>query len=156
MFYPMRRPRTHMALVAQLDGESWLCDLGFGSYGIRAPMRLADSNEVRQDFDQFRLSRPNEREYLLQALVDGDWANQYAFDLSYQEWVDFMPANYLNSTHPDAIFVQKLLVVLQHPEGRNILLGDRLKTVARGEVQTREVHEHEIAGLLQKTFGLKT
>ena len=37
MFYPARRPRTHMALVAEVEGRRWLCDLGFGSYGIRAP-----------------------------------------------------------------------------------------------------------------------
>ena len=40
MFYPVRRPKTHMAIVLEMDGEKWLCDLGFGSYGIRAPMRL--------------------------------------------------------------------------------------------------------------------
>jgi N-hydroxyarylamine O-acetyltransferase len=40
MFYPVKRPKTHMALVLTLDGVRWLCDLGFGSYGIRAPMRL--------------------------------------------------------------------------------------------------------------------
>jgi N-hydroxyarylamine O-acetyltransferase len=36
MTYPVVRPRTHMALVVQLEDEPWLCDLGFGSYGIRA------------------------------------------------------------------------------------------------------------------------
>ena len=40
MFYPARRPKTHMAVVAEVDGRQWLCDLGFGSYGIRAPLAL--------------------------------------------------------------------------------------------------------------------
>ena len=40
MFYPARRPKTHMAIVAEVDSRQWLCDLGFGSYGIRAPMAL--------------------------------------------------------------------------------------------------------------------
>ncbi|MBS4099426.1 MAG: arylamine N-acetyltransferase [Sulfuricella sp.] len=155
MFYPMRRPRTHMALVAELDGTHWLIDLGFGSYGIRAPLRLDHHGEVAQDHDTYRLSRPNEREYLLQARVDGEWANQYAFDLSYQEWIDFMPANYLNSTHPDAIFVQKLLVVLHNPEGRAILLGNRLKTVTRGVAETREIGKDELPQVLREAFGLE-
>lgn len=56
MFYPARRPRTHMALVAEVEGRRWLCDLGFGSYGIRAPMALdVLDTEVRQDGDTFRL-----------------------------------------------------------------------------------------------------
>ncbi|MGM1331113.1 arylamine N-acetyltransferase family protein, partial [Klebsiella michiganensis] len=40
MFYPARRPKTHMAVVAEVEGRQWLCDLGFGSYGIRAPLAL--------------------------------------------------------------------------------------------------------------------
>ena len=46
-----------------------------------------------------------------------------------------MPANYLNSTHPDAIFVQKLLVVLHAPEGRSILLDNHLKTFRQGGIE---------------------
>lgn len=72
MFYPVRRPKTHMAIVLKVDGEEWLCDLGFGSYGIRAPMRLSlVDTEIKQDFDTFVLSKTNEREYLVKALVEG-------------------------------------------------------------------------------------
>ena len=43
-----------MALVLRLDGQDWLCDLGFGSYGIRAPMSLAVlDTDIRQDMDRF-------------------------------------------------------------------------------------------------------
>jgi hypothetical protein len=42
MSYQTLRPRTHMALIVQIENESWLCDLGFSSYGIRAPVCLAD------------------------------------------------------------------------------------------------------------------
>ncbi|MEC5163069.1 MULTISPECIES: arylamine N-acetyltransferase family protein [unclassified Janthinobacterium] len=155
MFYPVKRPKTHMAVVLTLDGVQWLCDLGFGSYGIRAPMRLdlLDS-AVRQDDDSFMLSKLNERDYLLQALVEGEWGRQYGFDLSPQEWIDFAPANYLNSTHPDAIFVQKLVIVRHDPEGRHIFVGDLLKTVRAGHVDKRTVGPGERAALLRDTFGL--
>lgn len=63
MFYPVKRPKTHMAIVLKVNGEEWLCDLGFGSYGIRAPMRLNLIDvEVKQDFDTFVLSKTNDRE----------------------------------------------------------------------------------------------
>lgn len=156
MFYPVRRPRTHMALVVRLDGADWLCDLGFGSYGIRAPLRLDSvGTPVEQDFDRFLLTQPQPGEYLLQAWVDGAWANQYGFDLSPQEWIDFMPANYLNSTHPDAVFVQKMLVVQQHPEGRDILFGDTLKQVTAAGVQVQTVAPPDRAAVLSGHFGLR-
>ena len=154
MFYPVRRPKTHMAVVATLDGRDWLCDLGFGSYGIRQPLALDTLDvEVAQDDDRFMLTM-NGCEYVLKALVGGEWIDQYGFDLSPQEWIDFMPANYLNSTHPEAIFVQKLLVVRHTPAGRAILFGDTLKTVSQGEVQQRTVAAEELDRVLADVFGL--
>ncbi|HUX91310.1 MAG TPA: arylamine N-acetyltransferase [Gallionellaceae bacterium] len=155
MFYPVRRPKTHMAIVLKVDGEEWLCDLGFGSYGIRAPIRLnMIEAEIKQDFDTFLLRKTSEREYLLQALVEGEWINQYAFDLSEQEWIDFTPANYLNSAHPDAIFVQKLLAVLHNPEGREILFGDVLTTVVRGRIQKQTIRPEDRELILRAKFRL--
>jgi N-hydroxyarylamine O-acetyltransferase len=155
MIYPMLRPRTHMALIAQVENESWLCDLGFGSYGIRAPVRLADAGkEIRQGNDTFILERTTDQDYLLKAHVEGQWANQYSFDLWPQQWVDFTPANYLNSTHPDSLFVQKLVVLKQHSNGRTILFDDRLKQVNGDRSQVRMLREEEISDVLRETFGL--
>ncbi len=155
MFYPVKRPKTHMAIVLTVNGEEWLCDLGFGSYGIRAPMRLNLLDvEVKQDFDTFVLSKSNEHGYLLKALIDGEWANQYAFDLSPQEWIDFVPANYLNSTHPDAVFVQKLVIILHDQTGRKILFGDMLKTVESGRVEKQTIVPEDCASILADAFGL--
>ena len=42
-----RRPKTHMALIAEVDDRLWFCDLGFGSYGIRAPSYRHDRYRYR-------------------------------------------------------------------------------------------------------------
>lgn len=155
MFYPAKRPKTHMAIVLSMDGDQWLCDLGFGSYGIRAPMRMSLLNtEVKQDADTFLLSDTGGREFVLKALVDGEWVNQYGFDLSPQEWIDFAPANYMNSTHPDAIFVKQYLVVLHNPHGRKILFGDMFKTVENGRTEKQTVLPEERAAILARHFNL--
>lgn len=156
MFYPARRPRTHMAIVATIEGVAWLCDLGFGSYGIRAPLRLDRPGvAVQQDDDVFMLTREANGEFLLAAQLDGEWVKQYGFDLSPQEWIDFHPANYLNSNHPEAIFVQKTLVVLHRPTGRSILLGDRLKTIEGGRVEVQTIEPDRRAATLAEVFGLR-
>jgi N-hydroxyarylamine O-acetyltransferase len=156
MFYPHRRPKTHMAIVLRLNGEQWLCDLGFGSYGIRAPMKMSLLDvEVKQDFDTFSLSKTGSGEYVLKALVEGEWVSQFAFDLSPQEWIDFEPANYFSSTHPDAIFVKKLLVVLHEAEGRKILFGDTLKTVKNGQSEKQFIARKDRDSILASVFGLK-
>lgn len=155
MLYPVRRPKTHMAVVIKLANTSWLCDLGFGSCGLRAPMLLSlVDTEIKQDSETFLLTKTSEQEYLLKALVEGEWANQYAFDLCSQEWIDFEPANYLNSTHPDAFFVQNLLVVLHNPKGKDILFGDMLKTVENGIVKKQTISEDNCEAILSSKFGL--
>ena len=156
MFYPARRPRTHMAIVATIEGVPWLCDLGFGSYGIRAPLRLDELDvPVQQDCDTFMLSADPNGDFLVKARLDGDWVSQYGFDLSPQEWIDFHPANYLNSTHPEAIFVQKTVVVLHRQTGRSILVGDKLKTVEDGRVEVCTIDADSRAATLAEVFGLR-
>ena len=156
MTYPVRRPKTHMAIVVTIDDEQWFCDLGFGSYGIREPLNLKWLDlEIRQDFDTFKLTGSPEQYYLLQSFTDGVWKNLYEFNLSPQEWVDFEPANYMNSTHPDSIFVQWLMVVLQNNSGKDVLLGDRFKSVSEGKTKGWTVKREEIPALLQQKFSLR-
>jgi len=156
MTYPVRRPKTHMAIVATIEGEQWLCDLGFGSYGIREPVNLDWlDREIRQDFDTFKLSKSQEGDYLLQSLTDGAWKNLYGFNLNPQEWVDFEPANFMNSTHPDSIFVKWLMVVLQTPSGKDVLTGDRFKSVSESRTEGWTVRREDLSRLLHEKFSLR-
>ena len=155
MIYPVRRPKTHMAIVAEVDGKKWLIDLGFGSNSIRKPMRLDVIDvEVMQDTDRFMLSKTDESKYRLKAFVEGEWVDQYEFDLYPQEWIDFVPANHLNSTHPDTIFVKKLIVVLQNKTGKVVLMGDTLKTVSNGITTKEFVSPENRSAILSTHFGL--
>lgn len=137
MFYPVRRPKTHMIVVVQLDGASYLCDTGFGGYALRAPLLLKEG-EVVQDGDLFRLEMIDS-EYVLSVLVQGVWQQQYGFTLQAQEWIDFSLANYFNATHPDTIFTQKKLAIMQTPTGRKILVDNELKLIENGEIDYRTI-----------------
>jgi len=142
--------------VVTIEGEQRLFDLGFGSYGIREPVNLNwIDRDIRQDYETFRLTISPERDYLLQSLNDGVWTNLYEFNLSPQEWVDFEPANYLNSTHSDSIFVRSLMVVMQNPSGKDLLIGDRFKSVSEGRTTGWTVRREDIPKLLQQKFSLR-
>ncbi len=55
--YTTRRPKTHMIVVVRLDGKEYMCDLGFGGYGIREPIDLTMSGcEIDQNGDKVKLS----------------------------------------------------------------------------------------------------
>jgi N-hydroxyarylamine O-acetyltransferase len=156
MTYAVRRPKTHVAIIAAVDGAEWLCDLGYGSFGIREPIDLRWlDRELKQDYDTFRLTMASERDYLLQSLVDGEWKKLYEFNLCPQEMVDFEPANWLNATHPDTIFTQGLIVVLQHPSGKLVLNGKRFRNFSEGRVEEIVVRLEEVEELLRKRFLLE-
>jgi N-hydroxyarylamine O-acetyltransferase len=156
MFYPQRRPKSHMVLMVKLGEERWLCDTGFGSFGLRAPVGLHQVGQViQQDNETFMLDKNERGEFVLKALVKGEWANQFGFDLQPMEMIDFMPVNYYNSTHPDAVFVQRYLVMQQRPDGRTLLSGDQLKQLRGDQETVTEITAEQLDEVLWREFKLK-
>ena len=150
MFYPTRRPKTHMVVIVRCKGVDYLCDTGFGGYALRAPMEIKEG-EITQEGDRFRLELLG-GEYVLSSLVQGEWQRQYGFALQPQEWIEFSLANYFNATHPDTIFTQKKLAVMQTPTGRKILVNNELKLIENGKLEILKV-DYETA--IKKYFGLE-
>jgi N-hydroxyarylamine O-acetyltransferase len=135
MFYAKRWAKTHMVVLVELPEGRFICDTGFGRFGLRAPLRItADSISVLQDWDRFRLLQQR-NEWVLQAFSQGEWESQFSFDLQPAEMADFMPANYFNSHSLEAIFVQTLLVVQHRLDARIILIGDRLKIIRADSIE---------------------
>jgi len=155
MFYPSLRPKTHVVIIVEIGSERYLCDLGFGSFGIRAPIALSQLDGIlQQDDDQFRLSLLDENTYLLEARVEQAWKRQFAFDLYPMAWIDMGLPNYFNSTHPDTIFVQKTLAIRFSAQGRSILVDNQLKRYRHGQVEITQVPSDEIVTLLQEEFHI--
>jgi N-hydroxyarylamine O-acetyltransferase len=107
--------------------------------------------EAVQDGDRFRMELID-GEYVLSSLVQGEWQRQYGFALQPQEWIEFGLANYFNATHPDTIFTQKKLAIMQTPNGRKILVDNELKLIEDGKLERLEV-DYESA--LKEYFGLE-
>lgn len=156
MFYPQRRPKTHMVLIVKIGTERWLCDTGFGSFGLRAPIELNQLGQlIKQDNESFMLDKNERGEIFLKAWVKGEWANQFGFDLQPTEMIDFMLANYYNSTHPDAVFVQRYLVMQQRPDGRTLLSGNQLKQLCGDQETVTEIAADQLDDVLWREFKLQ-
>jgi len=151
MLYPTRRPKTHMVLIVRCEGRDYLCDCGFGGYALRSPMEIGVGEAV-QDGDRYRLELID-GEYVLGALVQGEWQRLYGFALQNQEWIEFTLANYFNATSPDMVFTQKKLAIMQTSHGRKILVDNELKLIEEGKMEKLEV---DYASALKEYFGLET
>ena len=150
MFYPTRRPKTHMVVIVTIEGKNYLCDTGFGGYGLREPMRISHEEHADQNGDRFLLEL-RDGEYVLTSLVNDEWTLQYSFALTPQEWIEFSLSNYFNATHPDTIFTQKKLAVMQSATGRKILMDNSLKIIDNGIITLTDVDYDSAA---REHFGL--
>jgi N-hydroxyarylamine O-acetyltransferase len=154
MTYPTRRPRTHLVVIAKIEGQTYLLDTGFGSHGIRLPMDLSQINqEIVQDGQMYKLEKKGS-DFNLYSLVQGTWLPQYSFKKQTYEYIEFAPANFMNSKHPDSIFVKAPLIILFNPEGKKILSGNTIKYYANGQMTEKVFDKEEYAAILKEEFNL--
>lgn len=156
MVNPGENAKTHFGIIATIENEDYLIDLGFGGNSIREPLKLSETGkEIQQDSDTFTLLKTENDEYLLQVLIGKEWSNLYSFDLAPQRWIDFKPANYYNYSHPDSFFVQNLIVVLQNPLGKKILFKNSIKSVINGKTEITSFEDEDLKTILETEFNLK-
>ncbi|MDR5783400.1 arylamine N-acetyltransferase [Caballeronia sp. LZ065] len=123
--------RTHMLLLVDLDEGTYLADVGFGGMVLSAPLVFETGLEQITPHGAFRLEHAGgasgePRAFILKALVDGNWASVYHFDLDPQYDADYEMANHFVSTYPQSVFVHNLLAARLAPGVRYGLFNGRL------------------------------
>jgi N-hydroxyarylamine O-acetyltransferase len=138
-------PRTHVLLLAELAGESWIADAGFGGSYV-PPLPLRDGAEAATPEGAHhrlrRLEAGLSGEWVLertgpQAATDGraqahgDWQAQYSFDLAQVAPEDLEQANHWTSTRHGTRFTTLAVASIVLDDGF-AALTERQVTVTRG------------------------
>jgi N-hydroxyarylamine O-acetyltransferase len=119
-------PRTHVFVRVELDGESWLADVGVGALSPSAPLRLDTSDEQPTLHEPRRLVREDGRLFH-QARLGTEWHDVCEFTLEQMPLIDREVGNWFTSTHPQSHFRNRLLVARAGPHGvRHTLLNHEL------------------------------
>lgn len=145
-------PQSHMLLRVEVEGESWLADVGFGGHVLTGALRLQSDTEQATGHEPFRLLR-HEDEWRMQSLAHGQWRTLYRFDLRPTPMVDYVVANHYVSTHPASRFVSNLLLGRTTADRRLSLLNREFTVRRTGQesehrqlrdiAELRHVVEHE-------------
>ncbi|AJP58693.1 N-hydroxyarylamine O-acetyltransferase [Pandoraea vervacti] len=156
-------PLTHMLLRVELDGESWLADVGFGSVTLTAPLRLNTTQAQSTPLETFQLEnvRANHddaiAEYRLSVKSAQTWLPTYRFTPRPAEWIDYKLGNWYTSSAPESIFTNHLMACRVLPHGRLALLDTKLvERDPNGDVldETRIAGASHLVDVLQGRFGL--
>lgn len=148
-------PRSHMLLRIEIDGVTWLADVGFGGLTMTAPLRLDPGLEQAIPHETWRVCADG-ADFLMQARIGGAWKSLYRFDLQQQFAIDYEIVNYYLSTHPASHFRGTLMAATTGPDARCALLNDRL-TVHRHDGSTerrRLAGAAELLDTLERCFGI--
>jgi len=146
-------PRTHMVLLVELDGTTYLCDVGFGGEGLLYPVPL-DGRTHHQFLWNYRVIDQGDQK-VLQSERSSGWFDFYGFVPEERPPIDFEVANWFTSTHPRSRFVISLTAQLSTPEAR-YLLRNRYFIVERGGAEETSKIEtpEELLDILRTRFGL--
>jgi N-hydroxyarylamine O-acetyltransferase len=144
-------PRTHMLLVVTLDGREWLCDVGFGGDTPLDPVPL-DGTDTEQGGTRYRVV--GRRGCVLQADQGSGWTDQYVFEVSPREAIDFVVANWYTSTHPESRFVRKLTAQQRTATGSRVLRNLEWTVRSPRGIERREIGRAELEALLATEFGI--
>ncbi len=150
----LQRPRTHMVLRVTVDGQPWLCDVGFGGCVLTAPIRYDLQTPQPTPHERFRLT-PAGNEHLLELLQGDTWLPVYLISPAFCREGDYVMANYYTSTYPQSHFRHNLIVARSTSEARNALLHNRL-TIRRpdGSSERRFLSADELERTLAELFLL--
>lgn len=128
-------PRTHMILAVDLEGERWLCDVGFGGHIAAAPIRLRLGIEQATPWNTVRLVAAGEL-IALETRLPAGWKECYRFSLEPAFAADQELANWFTSAHPASRFRTSLVCERLTPQTRFTLGNGRyIRRHADGRVE---------------------
>ena len=147
--------RTHMLLLVDLEGRTYLADVGFGGVTLTAPLAFETGREQATPHEPFRIDSVDAGNYLLQVKLDGAWTPLYRFDLEPQFDIDYEVANHFVSTYPPSIFRHNLLAARVAADSRFGLFNRRLSLHGANPAERELTSVQQLRDVLQKEIGIR-
>ena len=137
--------RTHHINLVELDGETWICDVGFGGSAFRCPLKLQADVEVEQMGELFRLRRSDEHGFYLEKSIGQGWEPQYTFKIDPALPIDMAMGNFYTSQSADHVFLNAVVGTRMTERGRITLSDHTFKVfdLVEGTLQRETVTDFE-------------
>ncbi len=119
-------PFDHMTLLAKIDGDDWLADVGFGD-SFLDPLRLVEGDVHDEPEYRYRLTRHEPYWHVERASHDSDdYAVQYRFTTAPRLLADYRGGCDYHQKSPESTFTQNVLATRVLEDGRVTVTSDRV------------------------------
>ena len=120
---PQPGGRTHQITLVELEGATWVCDVGFGGSAYREPLMLQADVEAEQLGEIYRFRRSDEHGFFLEKNIGQGWEPQYVFKLDTALPIDMAISNFYTSQSADHVFLNNIIGTRMTERGR-VTLSD--------------------------------
>ncbi len=146
---------THRISMVEHEGRRYVLDVGFGPLGpgIPVPMSDIESNDGEKIF---RIAEHRPGEYHMQVFKDESFFSLYRFDLSRYGQADCELGHFYSHRHPDAAFVNHLVVsLIQAQETRSLRDLDYWVITTSGTQNQNIVDSEQLRRILVGELGVQ-
>jgi N-hydroxyarylamine O-acetyltransferase len=145
----------HMAIIVDLDGEGWLCDVGFGDSFLE-PLKFEPELEQRQYGRIYKIEKLDGGNFKAVLSADGrKFGDMYRFSLIPRGLKEYQNMCNYHQSSPQSHFTQKRFCSLARTNGRITLSGMKLIETKGGVKKETELENDEEFDLkLKELFGI--
>ncbi|MGZ0716990.1 arylamine N-acetyltransferase family protein [Pseudomonas palleroniana] len=153
-----RELSTHMALLVDVEGQRWLCDVGFGLRGPIRPLSLDERDDQVtqvQGCHRYRVKRLVTREWLVEYLRGESWQGLLVVRDADYPYEEFRVTHFYNTHSPTSLFAGNFICARPHWEGGDLLQNGTLVCVhAKRRTSYTARTLDELIGLLKSHFNI--
>lgn len=146
-------PRTHRITLLIFNNEKYLIDVGFGSSCPQTPIKI-DSIDNQGNY---RIMKNKNDDYQLEVVRKKGNFSLYTFNLANYTHADCIMGNYYSSNHPDAVFVNNLLVSLIKPDITLSLRNTTYQKISKDNTETVSINnDTQLCSIINTDFNIPT
>lgn len=119
-------PRNHLAYLVELEGRTYVTDVGFGGLITRIPLDINVSSSVNDKDGLVRLVQFRDDQFMIQRQTEKGWTNLYSFENVEISEEDIAISNYYMSTHHNSHFFHHKIVGKNTKDGRIGLFNNKM------------------------------
>ncbi len=119
-------PRNHLAHLVELEGKTYITDVGFGGFMTRVPLDINDPAPIEDNVGMVRVIQIADQQFMIQRKMEKGWTNQYSFENVEISEEDIHISNYYMSTHPNSIFYTHRCIGKNTSDGRLGLFNNKI------------------------------